>query len=151
MRPPGLVAHKHYQLCVVAQAMSRFLFDPEATLTSVGSEHNCCRKTVKRWVCWTASIAEPAVVMQKVVQAVDSPVIPRHSLVSQLCCKAVNAIGREVVQRTAEVLAALECLCSAWQLEPPGLGAVFQHVVGDRSGIGTYARASIPELVQGAG
>jgi hypothetical protein len=48
LRPPELGAHKHFQLCVVAQAASRYLFEPDGTLTGVASEHGCSRRTVKR-------------------------------------------------------------------------------------------------------
>lgn len=151
LRPPELVAHKHFQLCVTARAVSRYLFDPDSTLSGVGSEHNCSRKTVKRWLGWTAAMAEPAVLMRKLVEAADAPLVPRLRAVGRLARKARNAVGRGVLERAAEVLALMECLCSAWGLEPPGLRAVLQRVVGDRIGIGTYARPAIPELVQGAG
>jgi hypothetical protein len=151
LRPPELVAHKHYQLCVASRATSRYLFEPGGTLTGVGSEHNCSRKTVKRWLGWTAAMAEPAIVMRKVLEAVDAPLLPRLRPVAQLARKARDAVGRAVLRRAAEVLGLMESLCSAWGLEPPGLRAIVKHVVGERSGIGTYARAAIPELVRGAG
>lgn len=151
LRPPELVAHKHYQPCVASRATSRYLFDPGGTLTGVGSEHNCSRKTVKRWLGWTAAMAEPAILMRKVLEAVDAPLLPRLRPVARLARKAGNAAGRLLLRRAAEVLGLMERLCSAWGLEPPGLRAVVKHVVGERSGIGTYARPAIPELVRGGG
>ena len=151
LRPPGLVAHKHFQLCVVSKALTQYLFEEPGTLSSVGSRYQCSRKTVKRWVYWTAAIAEPAILLHQVLVATDAPVLPRLRKVAQVCKKARDAVMQKVVKRAAEVLGLMECLCSAWQLEPPGLRAVVQRVLGDRSGIGTYARCAIPELVRGTG
>jgi hypothetical protein len=152
LRPPELVAHKHFQLSVAARAVSGYLFDPAGTLTGVAAEHGCSRKTVKRWLGWTAAIAEPETVLSKVVEAVEAPLVPRPRAAAQLARKARgNAVWRVVLERAAEVLALMERLCSGWQLEPPGLRAVVRRVVGERSGIGTYARPVIPELVRGAG
>jgi hypothetical protein len=64
---------------VVARAVSRYLFDPAGTLTGVATEHGCSRKTVKRWLGWTAAIAEPETVLSKVVEAADAPLVPRHA------------------------------------------------------------------------
>jgi hypothetical protein len=151
LRPPELVAHKHFQLCVAARAVSRYLFDPAGTLTGVASEHGCSRQTVKRWLGWTAVVAEPEIVLQKVVEATDAPLVPPLRTVAAVARKARGALGSVVLKRAAEVLALMERLCSAWELEPPGLRAVLRRVLGERSGIGTYARPAIPELVRGAG
>jgi hypothetical protein len=151
LRPPELVAHKHFQLCVAAHAVSGYLFEPAGTLSGVATEHNCSRKTVKRWLGWTAAIAEPETVLRKVVEATEAPLVPRPCAVAAVTRKARGALGRVVLERAAEVLALMERLCSAWQLEPPGLVAVVRRLVGERSGIGTYARPVIPELARGAG
>lgn len=152
LRPPELVAHKHFQLCVVAHAVSGYLFDPAGTLSGVATEHGCSRKTVKRWLGWTAAIAEPETVLRKVVEATEAPLVPPERAVTQLDRKARSTtVWSVVLERAAEVLALMERLCSGWQLEPPGLRAVVRRVVGERSGIGTYARPVIPELARGAG
>ena len=148
LRPPGLMPHKHYQLCVVARASSRYVFGQRSTLSSVAAEHGCARRTVKRWVCWLAAVAEPAVLLSKLREAVDAPVVPRASRVAQLVRKARYALGRVVLERAAEVLGLCEALGSAWGLEPPGLRAVVERTVGHRSGIATYARPLIPELAR---
>jgi hypothetical protein len=59
LRPPGLMPDRHYQMCVVASAARRFLFDPHSTLSSVAAAHQCCRRTVGRWLRWLAGIAKP--------------------------------------------------------------------------------------------
>ncbi len=148
LRPPGLLPHKHYQPCVVARATSRYLWGERSTLTSVAAEHGCARRTVKRWLVWLAAIADPAVLLSKLREAVDAPVVPRASRVVQLVRKAGYALGRVVLERAAEVLGLCEALGSAWGLEPPGLRAVVERVVANRSGIATYARPLIPELAR---
>ena len=52
LRPPGLVARRHYQFCVVASALRQWFFDPHSTLTAVARAHQCCRRTVGRWLRW---------------------------------------------------------------------------------------------------
>jgi len=59
LRPPGLMPRRHYQLCVVASAVRRFLFDPHSTLTAVARAHQCCRRTVGRWLGWIAGPSAP--------------------------------------------------------------------------------------------
>jgi len=89
--------------------------------------------------------------MQKVMVAMDAPLLPRLRQVRQLSRKACNSVGSVVLDKAAEVLGLLEDLCNSWCLEPPALGAVLKRVVGDRSGMGTYSRPSIPELVRCTG
>ena len=61
LRPPGLVARRHYQLCVVASAMRQWLFEPRSTLAAVANTHQCCRQTVGRWLRWIRGIGTAAV------------------------------------------------------------------------------------------
>lgn len=61
LRPPGLMARRHYQLCVVASAMRQWLFEPHSTLTAVARAHECCRRTVGRWLRWIRGISTAAV------------------------------------------------------------------------------------------
>jgi len=131
--------------------MSDYLFDPGSKLSAVGQSYRCSRKTVKRWVCWTASIASAQHLLGRIVSATDAPLLPRLGQVTGLCRKARDAAMQKVMQTAAQVLSLLECLCSALQLEPPGLKAVVHWALGDRSGIGTYAQPIIPELVHGGG
>jgi hypothetical protein len=60
LRPPGLMPDRYYQMCVVASAARRFLFDPNSTLSSVAAAYQCCRRTVGRWLRWLAGIAKPS-------------------------------------------------------------------------------------------
>jgi len=133
---------------VVARAVSRYLFEGRSTQTRVAAEHGCSRRTVGRWIRWVAAIAEPAMVMKKVLRAVDAPVVPRLRNVAQCARKARGGIGAAVLERAAEVLGLLEDLGSALRLEPPGLRAVLERVVGNRARVATYARPLIPEFAR---
>lgn len=144
LRPSEIVPHKHYQPCVVARAVAQYLFEDGATQEEVARRHRCSRRTVGRWLEWTAELADPAVLLGKVLDAVDAPLRPSLSLVTRWLEQA-----RPLVRRAAEVLGLLEDLGSAWGLEPPGLRAVLRRTVGDRSGVATYARPLVPELARG--
>ncbi|MFH1628257.1 MAG: DUF6431 domain-containing protein [Pseudomonadota bacterium] len=61
LRPPGLMPRRHYQQCVVVSAMRQVLFDPGSTLTAVASAHQCCRRTVGRWLRWIRVVGIPAI------------------------------------------------------------------------------------------
>ncbi len=61
LRPPEVIARKHYQLSVVSQALSGYLFEPDASLSCVAEQYGCSRQTVNRWVGWTAAIARPEI------------------------------------------------------------------------------------------
>jgi hypothetical protein len=65
LRPPGLMPDRHYQMCVVASAARRFLFDPHSTLSSVAAAYQCCRRTVGRWLRWLAGIAKPSALIRR--------------------------------------------------------------------------------------
>ncbi len=144
LRPPGMVPHKHYQPCVAARAVAQYVAQEQASLEQVARRHGCSRRTVARWVAWVAALVDPAVVLSKIVEVVDAPLRPSWSPWTRVLERA-----RPLVRRAAEVLGLLEDLASAWRLEPPGLRAVLERVVGDHSGVATYARPLIPEFARG--
>jgi len=148
LRPPGLCAHKHYQLCVIAKATSEFLFDPKTTRFQMARHIGCARRTIGRWLVWMAQIMDSALLMQKVLESVETPVVMPLRPVAQLLRKARSGIGRCLLEQAAEVLGGVEALASAWRLEPPGLRSVVERVIGNRTGVATYARPIIPELAR---
>jgi hypothetical protein len=138
--PPDLIPHKHYQPCVVARAVGRYLFEGRTTLQGVADEMGCSRRTVRRWVAWVAAVGEPSVLLEKIVAATDAVVVP--------WVRAAAKLGA-VVGRAAEMLSLLEVLGSVWGLEPPGLRGVLHRVVRGRTGLATYTRPLIPDLARG--
>jgi hypothetical protein len=143
LRPPGLMPRRHYQLCVVASAGSKFLFDRHATLTLVAEAHCCCRRTVGRWLQWIAGIAEPKELMVRLFNVSKN----RALKVTDIFSQAVSR-GREVFQRATENLCILEALGKACGYESPGLKGVVEAVVSNRDRITTYNHPFIPELAR---
>ncbi len=148
VRPPGLVAHKHYQLCVVAKAVSDYLFGEGATQARIAGEHDCSERTVGRWLRWTGATAEPAALQRKILEVAVSPIVPALPKISSLARKARTAARRQMVTRAAQILSLMEVLAAALGLEPPGLRGVIERVLRDRATIATYARPLIPELAR---
>ena len=138
--PPGLIPHKHYQPCVIARAVSRYLAG-EVTMQEAADEVGCSRRTIGRWIPWVSALGDPIVVMRKVVEATDAVVVPM--------VRAAAKHASDVLRRAAEMLGLFEVLGSAWGLEPPGLRGVLRRVLRGRTGIATYARPLIPDLARG--
>jgi len=57
--PAGAYPHRSYQLCVVAAAVADVCFGGDSRQT-VATRHDCSRRSVARWVRWTARLASPA-------------------------------------------------------------------------------------------
>lgn len=140
LRPPGLAPQRHYQLCVVAQGASTYLFGPDATQDEVAASLGCARRTLGRWLGWLAEIASPADLLRHLVDASDAPEIPPVPQVTALVRKAGTASRRAVLESAARVLCLLEALGQALSLPPPGLRAVVELVLAGRSGL-TSGRA----------
>ncbi len=149
LRPPGLLPNKHYQLCVIASAMSQYLHGG-ASMESVAAAHDCSRRTIGRHAPWIAEIADPAVLAAKVVEAVDALVLPTAREIAKRLRALRDETRRRIVERAARVLALMEALASAMGLEPPGLRSVVEHFLAGRTDVGTYRRPAIPELARGA-
>ncbi len=56
--PAGVYPHRSYQLCVVAAAVAEVCF-AGGRRRAVATRHNCSRRSVSRWVGWTARLANP--------------------------------------------------------------------------------------------
>ena len=146
--PPGMIPRKHYQPCVVARATSRYLFDEHASQQQVAAAHGCSRRTVGRWLRWLGALAESAVLMSLVLEALDEVVLPRLQEVAGLARKVRSAAGRLVLERAAQVLQLLEALAMARRLEPPGLRAVLAPLLHGRAGWATYRDPLVPDLAR---
>jgi len=132
LRPPGLAPQRHYQLCVVAQAASMYLFDPDATQDQVAASVGCARRTLSRWLGWLAGIAAPADLHRHLLDASDVPELPAIQEVAAPARKARSAAQRSRLAGAAQVLCLLEALGQALRLPPPGLQAVVELVLGGR-------------------
>jgi hypothetical protein len=148
LRPEGLTPQRHYQLCVVAEGTSQYLFTAEATFSEVARRLDCSRFTVARWIAWVAQIATVQALLWHVVDHSDQPVVPRVLAVSQLGRKARGGLGRAMLEAAAGVFCVLEALAAATGLRSPGLSSVVEAVVADRYRVTTYAAPIIPELAR---
>lgn len=146
VRPPGLVAHKHYQLCVVAAATSDYLFEPAATQAQVADRHECSSRTLSRWLRWIGQVANPAAIQARILAVTRETVLAPVRRVANLARKARTTIRRLDLPAAAEVLCLFESLGVVLGLEPPGLRGVIVNTLRNRSGIATHARPLIPEF-----
>jgi hypothetical protein len=137
IRPSGLMPRRHYQLCIVSHGTSRFLFDPQATLSSVAQAHCCSRRTIGRWLNWIAELADPANLIGRLFYISKEAVIE----------KAVNK-AKKAFQHTAKVFCAIEALGIAYGYGPPGFRGMIESVISNRDRITTYRFPTIPELAR---
>ncbi len=144
LRPPEIVPHKHFQMCIISQAISHYLFEDDSTLKKEARNHKCSQRTVARWICWLSTIAKPSVLQKHIVEAVGA-IIPNAPILRNFLHRSCGKLD-EKLNRVAEILSLLEVLASAWKLEPPGLRAVFNKIVGEHVHVSTYAQPIIPEL-----
>jgi len=56
--PAGAYPHRSYQLCVVAATVAEVCF-AGGRRRAVAARHDCSRRSVSRWVRWTAQLASP--------------------------------------------------------------------------------------------
>lgn len=148
LRPEGLVAQRHYQLCVVADATASYLFEPGQSLSSVAEAVGCDRRTVGRWVGWLAAVAKPADLLRHVLAAAQAPLLTRFLPAGRSVRQATSVLWHEVRHRASQVLSLLEALGAALSLEPPGLRSVVSAVWAGRYRATTYARPSLPDFAR---
>jgi hypothetical protein len=148
-RPPGLLPNKHFQPCVIARAVSEYLHGGES-LEVVAAAHGLSRRTLARNLPWVAGIADPAVLLAKVIEAADAVVLPAAREIARRFEALRHPVRVATLHRAAQVLALMEALASALQLEPPGLRSVVERFLNGRTDVGTYRRPVIPELARGA-
>jgi hypothetical protein len=147
LRPAGLMPRRHYQICVVAHATSKFLFDPCATLTLVANVHRCCRRSVGRWLNWIAGIADPQALACRLLNISKDAGSTVTFNVSEIFQKAAST-GKKIFERTAKNLCILEALGTACGYKPPGLRGVVEAAISNRDRVTTYHCPFIPELAQ---
>lgn len=139
--PPGLLPRRRYQLCVVSEAVSTYLFDPAATRPAAAAVATCAVRTVVRWLHWLAGVAEPGHVQARLVEVLDEVVVP---LFFDVVIRN-EAVGG-LLRRAAANLVLIETLARSLGLAPPGLASLVVHLVAGRDGWTTYARPAVPEF-----
>lgn len=146
LRPPGLFPQRHYQLCLVAQGLSDYLFNPASSFEKVADACTCSERTVGRWVHWTASVTNPQALERRILEAVGHPMLASLRTLSgrfqRYCCRK----QQQVLSRAAQVLCLLEALGQSRGYEPPGLRSVLTAVVTNRYRLTTYRDPIIPDF-----
>jgi hypothetical protein len=143
LRPPGLMPERHYQMCVVASAARRFLFDPHSTLSSVAAAHQCCRRTVGRWLCWLARIAKPSALMRRLGSIPATAVFAARDN-----NRGIGTPARKVFERAAKVFCLLEALGRAYGCKDAPFGGIIEEILSGGDRVATYRFPSIPEVAR---
>jgi len=146
--PPGLGPRRHFQACVVSDAVQEYLFGEDASQESTAKRHGCSRRTLGRWLCWLAGLAEPAAIQERILAAQDEPVPAPLRSVAGLLRKARSEPKRKLLEAAAIVLAHFESLAMAMGLEPPGLRSVLETVAPLGARQVTQLRPLLPEFAR---
>lgn len=128
-RPPGVLPRRHYLPCVVGDAVAALTIEG-ATTAETSRQLGVDRRTLRRWVEWTAHVADPALLQRELLDATDEPIVvppPAETL-----RREPRGTRMSVQARAAHVLALCVALASALELAPPELGSVLMHYAGPR-------------------
>lgn len=148
VRGMKLFPNRHFQLEIVAEAVARYLFSAEATLSSVATWAKCAARTVGRWIEWIGAVSTPRDLVARLTEVAGEPIRIRSLPVAEQTRKARTPTRCRLLEAVAWSLALLEALGQALGFEPSGLRSVLIRVVGDRSGCTTYASPALPELAK---
>jgi hypothetical protein len=143
LRPPGLMPDRHYQMCVVASAARRFLFDPHSTLSSVAAAHQCCRRTVGRWLRWLAGIAKRSALIRRLGGIPGTAVFAARDNK-----RGIGTPARKVFERAARVFCLLEAFGKAYGYKDSPFGGMIEEILSGGDRVATYRFPSIPELAR---
>lgn len=148
LRPPGVIPRRHYQLCVVASATSRYLHEAGASLEAVAAAHNCSRRTLGRWLRWQAQLAKAADLQRHLLDVADAPILPKLQPLVPTARKPLVGSCAALLAAAAAVLGLLEVLGAALGYEPPGLRSVLEIVINNRDRVSTLAEPAVPEFAR---
>jgi hypothetical protein len=142
--PPGLLPGRHFDLAVAAAALSRYLFEEEASRESVAGAFEASPRTLGRWLGHTAGLAPSGFLQRLLLKLTDIPILARIEPVKDLLRKARSQAGRLVLEEAGKVLGLLEVLAAQVGLASPGLASLLSRVVQGRWGLTTYRAPIIP-------
>jgi transposase-like protein len=148
LQPPGLLPRKHYQPCLVARVVADYLFSPEASTQAAARRWGCSRRQVGRWARWVARLASPQQLQALLVEVSEAPIEAPRLEVTGLERKAKTSCQRALLVLAAAVLASLEALGAALQLEPPGLRGVLLALCSRGHALTPYRAPAIPILAR---
>jgi len=146
LRPMGLFPQRHYQLCLTAEGVSEYLFNPSSSLEKVAKACTCSERTVCRWVTWTASVTDPPSLEKRILESLGSPMLAPLKTVSKRFQRYCSQGQLSILTRAGQNICFLEALCQARNCEPPGLRGVLTAVVDNRYRLTTYRDPFIPDF-----
>jgi hypothetical protein len=146
LRPPGLMPGRHYQLCVVASAARQFLFQSHSTLTWVAAAHQCCRRTLGRWLHWIAGIAKPSALIRRLSRL--GALSSTELFAGRDNSRAMGTRSRKIFERTARVFGLLEALGRAYGYEQSSFARMLEEMLSGRDRVTPYRFPAIPELAR---
>jgi hypothetical protein len=114
--PPGLLARRHYQMCVVSQALIE-LCGQRVSEQRVANCIGCARRTVGRWLRWVAALAEPSELLARLHAVAGEPLLPPLGWARERLAAVRDAARRALLGRAAEVVGLLVALASACGVE----------------------------------
>jgi hypothetical protein len=142
--PPGLLPGRHFDLAVVAKALSRYLFEEKASRKAVAEAYQTSPRTLGRWLEHTAGVASAGFLQRLLLKVTEAPILARVEPVKDLLQKARSQAGRLVLEEAGKVLGLLEVLASELGLSSPGLASLLSRVIGGRRGLTSYRVPIIP-------
>ena len=146
LRPPGLMPRRHYQLCVVASAVREFLFQPHRTLTSVAAAHQCCRRSLGRWLHWIAGIAKPSALIRRLRRL---GAISSAEVFAARDRSRATGTASKVFERAGNLFCLLEALGTGYGYKDTPFGRLIEEILSERERVATYRFAAlIPELAR---
>jgi len=110
--PPGLLARRHYQMCVVSHALAQ-LCGQQVNEQRVADGIGCARRTVGRWLRFVATVAAPAQLLRRLLEASSEPLLPPLTWARERLCAVRDAARRALLTQAAEVLGLLFALAGA--------------------------------------
>jgi len=142
--PPGLLPGRHFDLAIVAKALSRYLFEEKASRQAVAEAFQLSPRTLGRFLDHTAQVASPGFLQSLLLRRTDAPILARLEPVRDLLRKARSRARRLVLEEAGKVLCLVEVLATALGLASPGLASLLSRVVAGRRGLTTYRAPRIP-------
>ena len=139
-----LLPGRHFDLAVVAQALSRYLFEEKASREAVAEAYQTSPRTLGRWLAHTAGIATAGFLQGLLLKVTDVPILARIEPVKDLLRKARSQARRFMLEEAGKVLGLVEVLAAELEMATPGLASLLSRVVGGRRELTSYRSPIIP-------
>lgn len=114
--PPGLLARRHYQMCVLSQALTQ-LCGQRVSEQGVADSIGCARRSVGRWLRFVATLAEPAQLLRRLFEVSGEPLLPPLAWARERLAAVHDAARRALLTQAAEALGLLAALAGAWGVQ----------------------------------